>query len=955
MIGSEDSTKHGRFKLTALAVAVTLGLVGCSSKGTIASLGDSEIEQEAALDFNNLDHKAVRDEYQELVDLVDDQYLKEQIERRIAGVNMQEGDANQTNVNAPPKQGYYRNAIASYVDILEKYPNSPDNAEVLYQLAKAYDMEGQTNNAQQMLERLVERHPYYKANAEAYFRLGDIYFSKQRYGKAESAYRETVKQDQGKLLLNSEYMLGWSLYKQGNYREALDHFAIVLDRLLMSGNQNKRLANSEQSIVDDTLHSMSLAMVNLGGAQIIRDIELTNGKPYEWRLYQELANFYLDKTRYLDSAMTYREYIKQFPMDSRSSEFHSKLIDVYITGAFPELLLKEKQQYVDLYGPESEYLKKFSNQKKAIYGHLNQYYIELATHYHSQGQQALKKFQKSKESHLPELAETSLNQAVDYYSRFITTFPNSKNAGQFRYKKAEAHFENKQYDLAALEYDRVAYVDNPKSLANKSAYASLIAYEKHIAFLKSNNAKVKEIEKWQSASVDSMLKFADVFHQDERAIAVLTNAAQSLFAINQFDRAISIANKLINQHKRLNPKFKKTAYGIIAHSHFQKGEYQLAQNNYILVRTILSEKLNVPKSDSEYIEVTDQIAASIYKKAEQLKAKSKVDLAVKELLSIKTFAPKSNIRVIAQYDAVSLLLQQKQWESAIAELKQLEILYPNHELAVEFPRKLAFAYEKNNQWKKAAVAYINLYKQDKDPAVRQDALFIAAGLYKKIENFDKAIELYRDYAHEYEKPFDNRMEARYHLADLYEKVDDKTRHLYWLRRIIAGDQDGGSQRTDRSRWLGAWANTKYGDYFAWEFYRRSLRQPIDKSIARKNSYVQDATTRYEKAIQYGILEFVTQANYKMASMYQSFSEELNNAPAPKGLSQSDLNLYRDIIAQQSQPFADLAITVHQNNIDLSWDGHFNNWIAKSFDSMKQLSPLRFGKEEELARYGDEIR
>ena len=62
------------------------------------------------------------------------------------------------------------------------------------------------------------------------------------------------------------------------------------------------------------------------------------------------------------------------------------------------------------------------------------------------------------------------------------------------------------------------------------------------------------------------------------------------------------------------------------------------------------------------------------------------------------------------------------------------------------------------------------------------------------------------------------MEARFNLAELYDLTKEKSKHLFWLRRIIDGDKKGGDQRTDRSRWLGAWANAKYGDYFAWEFF-----------------------------------------------------------------------------------------------------------------------------------------
>lgn len=947
----------------ALGAVVSFLLTSCSSQGTIAGLERDQIEaEESALDFSNLDHEKVRSEYEELLDLVDDKYLKQQIERRIAGVHMQEGDNKQAEL--APKQGYYRNAIASYVDILEKYPNSPDNAEVLYQLAKAYDMEGKTNNARQMLERLVRNHGNYPAISEAYFRLGDIYFSRNWYKKAESAYRSTAEKDGGKLVLNAHYMLAWSLYKQGRYNQALDNLAIVVDSLFTLESTERPLNTAEKHLIKDALHSMSLSLVSLGGAKAIQDVSAIKKKNYLWRIYDELAQFYLEKARYDDSAVTYREYILENPLDERASEFHRKLIAAYIKGAFPKLVLSEKENFVEFYGPNSKYLKAYPNQTARVYKTLHEYYPQLAQHFHAQGQQALKEYNKSKEAHLQKLGVSSLSKATNYYGRFIEVFPQDKLVNDFMYKKADAHFENKQFSLAAIAYSVIAYGNEQfkkagYKQANKAGYASIISFNKYIEKLKSSKADQEQLKVWQARSVDAMLKFSEIFHKDNRAIAVLTNAAQFMFALNEYDRAIDVASKLIKTQPNLSQNLKKTAYGILAHSYFQKGEYQLAQNNYQAQRRLVGKK------SDEYSEISDQISASVYKKADALKQKAKLKdeknpgrlnaLAIKELLSLKKIAPNTNIRVIAQYDAVSLLLADKQWKRAIKEINELKIKFNKHKLAVEFPRKLAFAYEQDKQYKKAAIAYTGLFSNDPDKNVRQEALFISAGLQEKIGNTDKAIEYYRDYAHKYEKPFDNRMEARFHLAELYLKKKDRTRHLFWLRRIIEGDKKGGENRTERSRYLGAWANTRYGDYFAWEFTRRKLSLPIEKSMQRKNGFIKDATVRYDMASEYGILEFVTQATFKTADLYAKFGEELKAAPVPKGMSAEDTKMYQEIMLQQGQPFSELAASIHKNNIDLSWKGYFNEWISQSFDAMTILSPTRFGKVEETARYGDEIR
>ena len=968
MIKQLAQLKSAQLVFTLVAFSA---IVSCTSQGTIGGLQQADLSEINEEKIDKLDHQQVRDQYQELLALVDDEYIKEQIERRISGVHMLEGNAEQSDESSAPKKGYYRNAIASYRDILEKYPNSPDNVEVLYQLAKAYDMEGQTQNALQMLERLVDRHPYYPNMAEVYFRIGDIYFNSARYHKAELAYFQTTQRQQAKLNNNAHYMLAWSFYKQGIYQKSLHHFALVLDQLLMAKDPVAELNNVEKSLVSDTLHSMSLALINLGGAEAIQDITLLDNKTYVWQLYRELAQFYLEKSLYNDSATTYASYIKRYPNDVYSNQFHQDLIQVYVKGAFPKLVLEEKENYSSLYGPSSKYFNQHSDQQDNILKQLQGYYIELASHYHGLGQQALNKAKKQpKEDHLVELGEKSLNQATQFYGLYLTHFNGQKDSEEIRFKKAEAHFENAQFALAARDYDVVGYGENSRSdeksiyskksgykLANKAAYANIVAHQKHLDTL----TEGEEMTAWRTETLTSLLKFASTFHDDERSVSVLTNASQTLFALNEYDQAIKIATELVNKAGSKNPELKKTAYGIIAQSYFKKGNYQLAQSNYIAQRKLTK------KQSAEYKEISQQLAAATYKQAElwqdekwlpqgveSLSKAQRNEKAITTLLSLKQLAPNTNIRVIAQYDASSLLLGDKQWDNALVELKDLKAKYPKHKLAAEFPRKIAFAYENKKDWPQALIAYQYLMNNDPSDDVRQEALFIAAGLAEKTDDLEQAIKYYRDYAHKYEKPFDNRMEARFHLASLYEKQKDHGRQLFWLRRVIDGDAKGGAERTERSQWLGAWANAKYGDYFASEFYRRSLRAPIDKSIARKNGYLTDAKVRYTMAADYGMLEFVSMANVKMADLYETFSKELLTAPIPKEASAEEKALYTQIFSQQAAPFTELAQTIHHNNIELGWQGHFNSWIENSFNAMRRLSPERFDKTEAVARYGDEI-
>lgn len=937
-----------------LLMGLPILLSGCSLFGgndTIGSLKSQETE-ESNLDFSDMNHHQVREEYQELLELVDDKFLKEQIERRIAGVSMAEGDHLQTSPENKPSKGYYRDAINSYIDILEKYPNSPDNAEVLYQLSKAYEMEGEPKNAEAMLKRLVALHPDYSGIAEAHFRLGDINFNNENYKQAEFHYRTVTTANAPTLQLNAHYMLGWALYKRGLFDDALESFAYVLS-VVLDEQSSQTLSNAEKPLVDDSLHSISLTLVNLGGAEKISDVKGLRNKAYIWQVYENLGAYYLEKNRYADSAATYQHFITHYPLDTRTPGMHSKLIAAYIKGAFAKDVLLAKQSYVAQYGMQSAYWAQASETlRNDISANLKPYLTEMAAHFHAQAQ-AQAKLAGEKEAakikgadELNKKSAASYASATQYYGEYLSSFPQSSDLAKQRFLKAEAHFEARQYDQAAADYEIVSYQYQDKEFGNRSGYAAILAYQQRIAELEQNP---KEKSHAQENAVASMLRFTERYDTDKRSPAVLTNAAEYLFSLNRYPQAIDVASKLISGNKALDKNLKQTAYGIIAHSYYQQKNFLEAEKNYDNQRQLLG------KQHPQYVAVSERMATAVYKKAEGMMAAGQKLAAAEQQLRIKTIAPDSKVRVIAQYDAAVTLLAEKQWQSAISELKELRALYPQHELAAEFPRKLAYGYEQDGQMLPAAKTYDYLYANDKSADVKRDALFAAAGLYEKLGQLDTALEYYKTWARNYEQPFDNRMESRYHIALIYGQKNDERRKLYWLRRIVQGDASAGESRTDRSQWLAAWANNEYGDYFAGEFNKRRLAANLERNLPLKNQSLQDAVSRYQQAAEYGLLEFTTQGSFKIARLYQQMANELQTLPIPDGMSEQDADMFRSLINQQAAPMLELALSVYTSNVEQGWKGHFNHWIDDSFKALALLSPARFNKSEEQKRYGDEIR
>ncbi|MEX1033540.1 MAG: tetratricopeptide repeat protein [Cellvibrionaceae bacterium] len=947
--------------LTLVSVATLAGCAG-QKPNTLGSLR-YQPEPEPPAQVASASHQEVRTEYAELLDLIDDQNLKEQIERRIAHVYMLEGE--QEKVETTPGKSYYVEAIKSYREVLEKYPNSPDNAEILYQLAKAYDMEGDQDEALAMLLELTARHPYYENIAEANFRKGDILFNRNAYREAENAYRSVTTHSDSKFYLNAHYMLGWSQYKQLRFQQALGDFVHVLNQLLEPVTALEDLSKPNQSLVNDTLHAVSLTLDKLAGAASIETLPQLKDQYFVWMVYDNLGQYYLEKELYEASAESYRLFVQHHGDEELTPILHRKMIETYMAGSFPGQAFQEKERFVDAYGIYSGYAKRRGGTIEPIRDSMQEYLDELARNYHARGQELQAEIdtlqeddqrppEEEKITELDEEAIVSLDKAAFFYQQFIDTFPNYEKLDGMVFSRAEALFAARHYDQSIVDYERVAYqpqttnalADDSESQGADAGYAAIIAYERHIDGLPEESSTTN---RWRADAVASMLRFAEKYHQDQRSASVLTNAAEYIFSLDQYERALQIATDLIDNNPDLDRTLKKTAYGILAHSLFKLERFAEAGEGYLLQRQLVSD------NSEEHHQITERLASAIYKHSETIIAEDDKLAAVEELLKLKQLTPDSPVRITAQYDAATLLIELQVWPRAIAELSELKQAYPDHELATEFPRKLAFAYEKNSNWQLAAEEYVNLSTADPDPELRREALYLAGSMYENNENYNAAIEQFRDYANQYAEPFATLMEARYRLTQNHERVNDTEKRMFWLQKLVDGNNEAGQQQNERSRWLAAWANAEYGDHHAAQFNNQAVSLPLDESLPIKNDLLEKATARYQLAADSGDFEFVTMSAYKIAELYQSLATELRQSPRPANLSADERALYSEILDEQALPFDELAMDLHQGNLERAWEGEFNIWINQSFDMMRRLYPARYAKAEMTVSYGDEIR
>ena len=165
-----------------IAVFLMLPLFGCGSfstgdgqhRGPTSSakqtLGDVYFEP-LPLDHTPLEQpktETMRDSYKALLEIVGDPQTKQIVQYRLADLEVSLAEqkheeglpvvVSPSADNQEPQQ-LFDFAIEQYQQLLVDHPQNPENVDVLYQLAKAYEQQGQMQQSFAALQQLLQQFP----------------------------------------------------------------------------------------------------------------------------------------------------------------------------------------------------------------------------------------------------------------------------------------------------------------------------------------------------------------------------------------------------------------------------------------------------------------------------------------------------------------------------------------------------------------------------------------------------------------------------------------------------------------------------------------------------------------------------------------------------------------------------------------------------------------------------
>ena len=916
----------------ALVFAAPLAMADTKKEDTIKSLESKHVPVRRGKVIVGSSDLA-RDSYRAFLDLAtDDPELRAEALRRLGDLELEATEADQLAENIESLETIqFDNAVTLFQQLLEAYPDYRRNDTVLYQLARAYEIGGQTDEAVQVLDELVRRFPQTVLIDEVQFRRGEMLFLRKRYNDAEVAYQAVREYgESSRFYEQGLYKLGWSQFKLAWHEDSLEPFFELLDRRIKDvdiGDGEQRLASlrrAERELVEDTFRVLSISFSYLQGAASIDEFLGRHGTPaYSYIIYGNLGDLYLEKERYVDAAETYEAFVKKDPNHPQAPLLQVQVIEAYKQGGFPSLVLNGKKSFVERYGMDTAFWESNSRRdNEAVAQYVRANLTDLAQYYHAAAQRDGK--------------QSDFQEAANWYRKYLAYFPDDADSANTNFLLAEILFESSEFEEATAEFERTAYgyVDHEKSA--EAGYAAILSYREHEKSLTG-----AEQVAWHQQYLDSGLKFADTYPQHPESGAVQTTIAEDLFAQDQFELAIAVGQAVVAKQPAVQTQLARTAWTVIAHSQFDLNNFVEAESAYYRLREL------TPEDDvTADRQIKDRIASAIYKQGEEARDMGDLEAAVTHFTRLGRAVPDSAIRSTAEYDAAAALVNLQAWERASTVLEQFRSDYPDSEYADDVTRKLAVSYLESGDALQAAAEFERIASAaSSTDDERREALWKAADLYKDTAASSAEQRVLENLVAQFPDPLVESIEARYRLLQIATVNGTDTERLARLQDLVNTDAAAGEQRSARTRYLAASATLALAEPVRQRFEVVKLKQPLADSLKIKKVLMEEVISAYTSAADYGVAEVTTAATFRLGEVYETFSSDLLDSDRPAALQDDALEQYELLLEEQAFPFEEKAIELYKVNASRAPEGVYDEWVAKSFDRLAGLMPARYAKKE----------
>lgn len=838
-----------------------------------------------------------------------------------------------------------------YKEILDLYPDRPENEGILYQLARGYMEEGDWVNTNNYLERLVKEFPDGKFSQEANFRLGEYYFQSGDIQRATHYYHQVLKRDDYNLYDKALYKLGWAMLQSKNYEGAADKFISLLERkgvrLTPEGKEEiKEISIVERDMIWDSIKTLIIVFDYMEGHSRIANYFKVRGiQSYEPYIYRKLGDIYLETGRYKEAADIYEAFVNTNPLHGDAPLFQLNIVEAYTKGNMFDLAYNARVKLIDTYREESLWYK--SNKRNAQKRTRELVLLNKPLVKHDMYR--LSKYHYSV-AHSSKMAK-AYTEAISHMRRFIDNFPQEPESEELRtmltevnFLLAELYFDMKDYHNAVKEYEKVAYQYQSSIFSVEAGYGTLLSLEK----LAKSSGSIRADNSYALRFAEGCRDFARVFSQDRRVPEVLLKGADIFSQLGNFEEVRTMAQTVI-ENSLSSERDRYLAQRLIAEGFLKEQAYKKSEEE---IRKAIAL---IPASDKKDLPLLERaLAASLYKQAEELKTQGKRLEAAEAFEKVYNTVPSSDIAPVALYDAGVLYEEKEDWDRAIKNYAILLQGYPDSRYTFDALTQWGEIKERFNDYANAAQLYEKAASIAQDRKLKGDLFYKAILMYEKGEDLNGLYHSYKKFWESF--PENPRMvDLTFRVASSRESVKDLAIAHRLYERVILLQRKLGATATIEDSLYAARAQLTLSDYMKSLFEKVKLVQPLEENLKKKEDLLKDALTGFTAAAKYQISEITTEATYKMGEMLEHFRDAILESERPGGLTSEQIEEYNFLLEEQAYPFEEKAVAAYEGNIRRTIEtGIYDQWIKKSYGSLARLLPARYKRDEVGGPFPEDI-
>lgn len=875
-------------------------------------------------------------------------------------------------LNNEEAKGHFKKSVQLYEWFQNDFPNDQKIPQALYFLGFNYFELNDPKKGEKYYTQLAEKYPKSVFVDEASFALGEYNFEKENWKEAYKRYSPVIKNKKHNLNAMATYKGAWCLYRLARNQEALKYMEHII-RLSQQAGERDSKKQLKAKLEVEALRDIVVFYAAAGDADKAPEYFSNLVGDQSFSYLEKLAYYYLDKG-YKDAAhKTFKYLIDQKPDDPKAFEFQYQIVQVYFYAKNSQNFKSELYKWIQNYGPASAWYKANQNNKELVENSikLREKTLRLWT---------LQQHQTAQNSH----TANSRKQAGDGYQLYLGEFTNSLQTPDMHFYYGELLYDSKKFDEAGIQYKWI--VDNaPESkFYENSATNLLLAVEKSLPpekdLSKRNTKNLEPIP--LSPTVDRFMKasawYLEKLPNSKKAPEIKFRQGRLLYLFNYFEDASKIFREIVKKY----PKTKYAEYS----ANLLLDIYNL-KKDYIGLETAASELLKNENLAGTKVgqEIKEVLENASFKKGQDLEQAQKFKESADVFMTFAQQNPKSSLVITAFFNAgvnyeksgenekaktaytqvinskqdnkdlknksklfVAKLYQEAAlFDESIKLYKQLISENVNKDNTKNYIYNIAVMKEAMGQYQSAIKDYEAYSDLVKSPKEHLEILFLTAELHRKIEQWGKSQEKYKEYVDRNPGNGEKLIEALYWVAYVFNRKGSSQSYSYEDKLLAVQKRLGGSKG---AKWasivkLGR-AKDTYHDFVEIKIPNNPEKQK--KAVDDKVGMLNKLNKELNDVVKLNHPESIISSLSLLGEANEHMANSILKSPLPKGLDAATEKQYREQLPKLADPFKLRAVDSHKLALQRAWEFEtYNNDYMKSLKYMNSVDPVKYYYSDEV--------